>query len=188
MAEEPPALHTDDFEDVELSEHHEDLPDAPAVQVPDQGIDENEMNIATIDADPPPFIDEVANAINPVIKKSHKSMMIKLNNFTVGKRPESESRLPARSMMERGASGTRDGSRRRYQMDERSTQTRLAILDKDIKYVTVNMLNKNLIEIDLSGNKIGQVPDEICVLTKLQDLNLKCNRLKELPSNIGHLQ
>ena len=101
----------EEFEDVELSEHNENIHDTPAGVVPGPGED---ANIATIDMDPPPFVDEVTNSINPVVKKSHKSMMIRHNNFIVNRRPESENRIPARSMVERGVSGTRDGSRRRY--------------------------------------------------------------------------
>ena len=39
---------------------------------------------------------------------------------------------------------------KRYQMDKKSTQTELKITKKDIKFITVNMLNMNLKEINFS--------------------------------------
>ena len=41
---------------------------------------------------------------------------------------------------------------------------------KDLKFVTVNMLNPNLRIINLSDNKIQSLPDEICDLTQLIEL------------------
>jgi len=35
-------------------------------------------------------------------------------------------------------------------MDKKSTQTEMTITKKDIKFITVNMLNMNLKEVDLS--------------------------------------
>lgn len=49
-------------------------------------------------------------------------------------------------------------------MDFKSTQTEMNIIGKDIKFVTVNMLNPNLKTINLSENKLVNLPDEICEL------------------------
>ena len=49
------------------------------------------------------------------------------------------------------------------------------------------MLNRNLIEIDLSGNKISQLPEEVCTLALLKELNLSSNKIKELPFDLGYL-
>lgn len=47
-------------------------------------------------------------------------------------------------------------------MDKKSNLTELVISKKDIKFVTVNMLNMNLKIINLQSNKIKLLPDEIC--------------------------
>jgi len=54
--------------------------------------------------------------------------------------------------------------KKNYTMDLKSTQTEMKIVAKDIKFVTVNMLNPNLRLINLSDNKILYLPDEICDL------------------------
>ena len=49
---------------------------------------------------------------------------------------------------------------------------------KDIKFITVNMLNMNLKEINFSQNKILYLPDEMCELRYLEKLELDKNNLK----------
>ena len=73
-------------------------------------------------------------------------------------------------------------------MDKKSTQTELKIVKKDIKFITVNMLNMNLKQIDFSLNKILYLPDDICELRLLETLRLEKNNLKQLPSDIGNLR
>lgn len=49
-------------------------------------------------------------------------------------------------------------------MDSRSNQTCLDIVGKGMKFLTVNMLNLNLVQITLAQNKIRSLPKEICQL------------------------
>lgn len=63
-------------------------------------------------------------------------------------------------------------------MDKKSTQTELKITKKDIKFITVNMLNMNLKEINFSQNKILYLPDEMCELRNLEKLEIDKNNLK----------
>ena len=46
----------------------------------------------------------------------------------------------------------------------------MKITAKDIKFVTINMLNPNLRIVNLSDNKIQYLPDEICDLIQLIEL------------------
>ena len=73
-------------------------------------------------------------------------------------------------------------------MDKKSTQIELKIVRTDIKFITVNMLNMNLRQIDFSMNKILYLPDEICELRLLEMLKVDKNNLKQLPSDIGNLR
>ena len=70
-------------------------------------------------------------------------------------------------------------------MDRKSQQTELKILGKDIKFVTVNMLNMNLRNINLSENKILYLPEEIGDLKDLEELKIDNNNLKKLPDTLG---
>ena len=49
------------------------------------------------------------------------------------------------------------------------------------------MLNRHLVEIDLSGNKISSLPDELCTLASLEMLDLSSNQLSQLPAQFGTL-
>ena len=73
-------------------------------------------------------------------------------------------------------------------MDQKSTQTHLTITKKDLKFITVNMLNMKLQTVDFSDNKLVALPDEICELSQLQQLKLDRNVLQRLPDNIGLLR
>jgi len=72
-------------------------------------------------------------------------------------------------------------------MDRKSQQTELKIIGKDIKFVTVNMLNMNLRRINLSENKILYLPEEIGDLKDLEELKIDNNNLKKLPDTLGKL-
>ena len=54
----------------------------------------------------------------------------------------------------------------------------MKIVAKDIKFVTVNMLNPNLRVINLSDNKILNLPDEISELMQLLELSIQKNNIK----------
>ena len=77
--------------------------------------------------------------------------------------------------------------RKKYQMSN-STQQSLAITKRDIKFITVNMLNMNLREIDFSDNKINYLPDDICDLNSLSKFTCERNHLRLLPDKIGKLK
>jgi Leucine-rich repeat (LRR) protein len=72
-------------------------------------------------------------------------------------------------------------------MDRKSQQTELKIIGKDIKFVTVNMLNMNLRSINLSENKILYLPEEIGDLKDLEELKIDNNNLKKLPDTLGKI-
>ena len=72
-------------------------------------------------------------------------------------------------------------------MDRKSQQTELKIIGKDIKFVTVNMLNMNLRKVNLSENKILYLPDEIGELHDLEELKIDNNNLKKLPDTLGKI-
>lgn len=75
--------------------------------------------------------------------------------------------------------------RKKYQMSQTSTQKELLVTKKDIKFVTVNMLNMNLTTVNLSFNKILYIPDEVCSLHSLASLRIDHNNIKHLPENLG---
>ena len=72
-------------------------------------------------------------------------------------------------------------AKKKYQMDKKSTQTELVIANKDLKFITVNMLNMNLKSLNLSGNKIQTLPTEICDLVNLEELSIFKNYVNKLP-------
>ena len=108
---------------------------------------------------------------------AHQGSINRANEMSVGRAPSAAAEVRGSQSLSRTGNRSRLPSRKRYQMDQRSTQTKLVVAKKDIKYLTVNMLNKNLIEIDLSGNKIGSLPDELCTLSCLETLDLSSNSL-----------
>jgi len=59
--------------------------------------------------------------------------------------------------------------------------------NKDLKFLTVNMLSKNLKLIDLQNNKIEMLPEEISELMFLEKLKIDNNIIKSLPIKIGKL-
>jgi len=60
-------------------------------------------------------------------------------------------------------------------MDNKSTKPDFTIVGKDIKFITVNMLNVNLTRINIKNNKILYLPDEICELSNLKELDASGN-------------
>jgi Leucine-rich repeat (LRR) protein len=60
----------------------------------------------------------------------------------------------------------------------------LVMASMGLKYLTVNMLSPNLKMIDLSGNKISAVPEELSNLIHLEQLILRNNQLNKLPSKL----
>ena len=105
------------------------------------------------------------------------SSINRAHEMSVGRAPSAVAEVRGSQSMSRAGNRSRLPSRKRYQMDQRSTQTKLVIAKKDIKYLTVNMLNMHLVEIDLSGNKISSLPDELCTLANLETLDLGSNQL-----------
>ena len=54
---------------------------------------------------------------------------------------------------------------KKYQMSENAMLFDLSLPNKDLKFITVNMLSKNLKLIDLQNNRIEVLPDEISNLS-----------------------
>jgi len=62
---------------------------------------------------------------------------------------------------------------RKYEMNNNSNEIVLDVKGKDLKYLTINMLNTNLIHVNISKNKISKLPEEICKLQRLETLNVE---------------
>ena len=78
-------------------------------------------------------------------------------------------------------------SKKRYQMSQNSRLFDLVLPSKDIKFITVNMLCKNLKIIDVQCNKLESLPEEIAELVFLEKLKLDSNLIKRLPSKLRNL-
>ena len=59
---------------------------------------------------------------------------------------------------------------------------------KDLKFIAVNMLGRNLKIIDLQGNKLESLPEEVSDLVYLEKLKLDNNQLKYLPKGLHRLE
>ena len=59
---------------------------------------------------------------------------------------------------------------------------------KDLKFIAVNMLGRNLKIIDLQSNKLENLPEEISDLVFLEKLKLDSNQIKKLPSGLHRLE
>lgn len=57
--------------------------------------------------------------------------------------------------------GSKTPLKKQYKMSTKTQQKILKVEGKDLKFLTVNMLNINLREIKLTGNCIKALPDEI---------------------------
>lgn len=78
-------------------------------------------------------------------------------------------------------------SKKQYQMSQNSRLFDLVLPSKDIKFITVNMLCKNLKIIDVQCNKLESLPEEIAELVFLEKLKLDSNIIKRLPSKLRNL-
>lgn len=78
-------------------------------------------------------------------------------------------------------------SKKQYQMSQNSRLFDLVLPSKDIKFITVNMLCKNLKIIDVQCNKLESLPEEIAELVFLEKLKLDSNLIKRLPSKLRNL-
>jgi Leucine-rich repeat (LRR) protein len=117
-------------------------------------------------------------------KSSEKPAGLSQSAFTKKKSSIKDSGSVYRNAEESGrnmADSSYSTVKKKYQMDKKSTQTELIISNKDIKFVTVNMLNMNLRSVNLSGNKIQSLPNEICDLVHLEDLSIFKNHVNKLP-------
>ena len=59
---------------------------------------------------------------------------------------------------------------------------------KDLKFIAVNMLGRNLKIIDLQGNKLESLPEEVSDLVYLEKLKVDNNQLKYLPKGLHRLE
>ena len=78
--------------------------------------------------------------------------------------------------------------KRLYHISQNALLFDLSLPSKDLKFITVNLLSKNLKLIDLQNNKIEALPEEVADLTFLEKLKIDNNLIKVLPSKIGRLQ
>ena len=79
-------------------------------------------------------------------------------------------------------------TRKQYHMSQNAFLFDLSMPNKDLKFVTVNMLSKNLKLIDLQNNRIESLPEEISELLFLEKLKVDANNLTCLPKKIYKLQ
>jgi Leucine-rich repeat (LRR) protein len=56
--------------------------------------------------------------------------------------------------------------------------------NKQLKFITVNMLSTNLKMIDVQGNKLSSLPEEVANLHSLEKLQISNNLITKLPSKI----
>jgi Leucine-rich repeat (LRR) protein len=66
---------------------------------------------------------------------------------------------------------------------------RLSLRKKSLRKIPAEIWEfTNLLELDLSHNRIGQIPDSVRRLKNLQVLNISYNKLQALPSELGELR
>lgn len=106
--------------------------------------------------------------MNPILSMTNKSLSTVQGEYTRrigGDLLNSEAKLIPPSRIGLSAHPEEEGGgKKQYRMDHRSTQTCLEIVGKSMKFLTVNMLNLNLVQITLAQNKIRSLPKEICQL------------------------
>ena len=76
---------------------------------------------------------------------------------------------------------------RRYHIDQNSQLTDLKMPRINLKFVSLNLFSKNLINIDLSENKIKSLPQEISTISTLQNLQIESNLIECLPRDLWKL-
>ena len=57
----------------------------------------------------------------------------------------------------------------------------------NLKFVSLNLFSKNLLNIDLSENKIKSLPEEISTISTLQVLKIDKNLIECLPRDLWKL-
>lgn len=72
-------------------------------------------------------------------------------------------------------------NKRQYHISQNALLFELSMPNKDLKFISVNMLCKNLKFIDLQSNKLESLPEEISDLIFLEKLKVDNNQLKSLP-------
>ena len=45
----------------------------------------------------------------------------------------------------------------------------------NLKYVSLNLFSKHLVNVDLSDNKIKSLPEEVCLISTMQTLKIDGN-------------
>lgn len=58
----------------------------------------------------------------------------------------------------------------------------------NLKFVSINLFSKNLVNIDVSENKIKSLPEELATITTLQMLKIDQNQIETLPKDLWKLQ
>lgn len=57
----------------------------------------------------------------------------------------------------------------------------------NLKFVSINLFSKNLLNIDLSENKISSLPEEIATISTLEVLKIDQNQIVSLPKDLWKL-
>ena len=78
-------------------------------------------------------------------------------------------------------------NRRKYQIDQNPQLTELKMPRINLKFVSLNLFSKNLLNIDLSENKIKSLPEEIATISTLQVLKIDQNLITSLPKDLWKL-
>lgn len=78
-------------------------------------------------------------------------------------------------------------SAKKYNVSENANLFDLSLQNKELKYITVNMLSRNLKLIDLQNNKLESLPEEVSDLCFLEKLKVDHNVLKVLPYRLDKL-
>ena len=61
---------------------------------------------------------------------------------------------------------------RKYHLDQNAALTDLKMPRINLKFVSINLFSKNLLNIDLSENKISSLPEEIATISTLEVLKI----------------
>lgn len=79
-------------------------------------------------------------------------------------------------------------AKRSYNISETALLFDLSMPNKELKFISINMLSSNLKLIDLQNNKLESLPEEISNLRYLEKLKVDHNRLTELPAKLSQLE
>ena len=72
-------------------------------------------------------------------------------------------------------------------LDQNSQIIDLKMPKMNLKFVSINVFSRSLINIDLSENKIKTLPDEIANIGTLQMLKIDHNLIEALPKDLWKL-